>query len=203
MIKKNNLNFFHYVYTIFFGYLFLLVAFCFLKINHLQNNAPKPINYLPDFNFYNHHGDLITKDSLINKITILDFIFTRCQGTCPIMSDYMKEMYKNYKGNPKVILISVTIDPDHDTKDILNLYAQANEIDDNGWYFLTGDMEKIKGFGKNAFSLVSDFFPSTHTKNFYLIDNSGRYRKFYDGTNKKSIKSLKNHVDLLLSEIEA
>ena len=64
-------------------------------------------------------------------------------------------------------------------------------------------MEKIKGFGKNAFSLVSDFFPSTHTKNFYLIDNSGRYRKFYDGTNKKSIKSLKNHVDLLLSEIEA
>ena len=201
MTRNNNPEFFHYVYALYFGYLFLLAIFCFSKIQYLDNNVPSPISDIPDFYFYNHYGELVTKDSLINRITILDFIFTRCEGTCPIMSDYMSKLYKNYNNNSEVLLISITVDPDYDTKDILNFYARANDVNDRRWYFLTGEMEEIKNFSKKGFNLVSDFFPSTHTKNFYLIDNFGRYRKFYDGTDEKSVKSLINHVNLLLNKV--
>ena len=197
---KNKIDIPHVVYGAYFGYIFLLGFYCIFKMAYFEKNVPSPINDLPNFSFNNNYGEVITKDSLINNITIIDFIFTRCKGTCPIMSDYMGNLYRYYKNQPDVLFLSITVDPDYDTEEILNIYSKSNNITDRRWYFLTGSMQEIKKFSKEGFSLVSDFFPSTHTKNFYLVDNLGRYRKFYDGTNLKSVNKLKKHINILIEQ---
>ena len=141
------------VYSCFFGYLLILAFICLFKINYLTENVPPPISEVPDFEFYDNNGKIITKDSLINKIIILDFIFTRCEGTCPIMFDFMHELYLEYKNTSEVVLLSLTVDPEYDTKEILKLYAQANGVFNDQWHFLTGEMDQIKSFTTKGFNL--------------------------------------------------
>ena len=60
------------------------------KANESINELPAVIKKVPDFSMTSHIGENFNQDSLLNKISILDFIFTSCPGPCPIMSNNMR-----------------------------------------------------------------------------------------------------------------
>ena len=105
------------------------------KANESNSIPPPAIRKIPDFNLTNYDGKSFSRDSLVNKISVIDFIFTSCPGPCPIMSKNMKELYKQYELHPDLQFISISVDPDYDNLEVLNAYAYANGVTDKRWKF--------------------------------------------------------------------
>lgn len=104
--------------------------------------APYPA---PDFQLTDQDGRPFTLSSLRGKVVLMDFIFTRCPGPCPMLSlkfSHLQRKLGNRLGKD-VMLVSVSIDPQYDTPEILKAYAQRYNADLSGWKFLTGTTRDI------------------------------------------------------------
>jgi len=188
------------IYSLFTGYLFILLVICFYKLSSLSTNVPNPISDIEKFKLYNQNGKTITEKILSNKITVVNFVYTRIQVNCSTIFDSMKKLYEEFKVAPKVQFISITVDPNFDTQHVLKSYSISRGISGNRWNFLTGDLEYIKKMSNDSFKIISDYFPSSHTKNLYLIDPQLKLRKFYNSTDPRSMKLLAKHIRILNNE---
>ena len=73
------------------------------------------ITEIPSFQLDNFDGTLFTEKNLDNKITVASFIFTQCEGACPIMSTNMGLLQKRFSDSDKLQFVSITTDPDYDS----------------------------------------------------------------------------------------
>ena len=159
------------------------------------------IKDVPPFLFKPQDGKLFSEKEFRNKITVLDFMFTSCPGPCPIMTNNMIHLYQDYEKVDEVQFVSITVDPNIDSEEILKQYANAHGVNDSRWQFLTSDLEAIKDLKKNGFMLYADELPRGHAVKFVLIDRDGRIRKYYDGTHKASMAVLRKDLNHLVKEI--
>ncbi|HYE02819.1 MAG TPA: SCO family protein, partial [Phycisphaerales bacterium] len=83
-------------------------------------------------------GRPVTQDIFLGKVTIMDFGFTRCPLVCPIMRSRMADLRDRLRDVP-VQFVTISIDPEHDTPEVLRAYAAEVEADPERWRFLTGD----------------------------------------------------------------
>ena len=173
------------------------------KATEASQVLPAVIKQTPPFILVSHHGVPFNNDSLRNKIAVLDFIFTSCPGPCPIMSNNMRTLYNQYKLHPDLQFISITVDPEYDSQEVLKIYADANGVNDRRWKFLRADMEKVKILSSDGFLLMSDNLPAGHSVKFVLIDGDGNIRQYYNGTDKASISILRNHINLFLKKLRS
>ena len=160
----------------------------------------KPV---PEFSFMNQDGDPFTEKDLNDKITILDFIFTSCAGPCPIMTHNMTGLYRSFSQVEEVQFVSITVDPDVDTQDILKQYAKINGVNDGRWQFITSNIEAIKDLKKNGFMLYAEELPRGHAIKFVLIDQNGQIRKYFDGTEDASMAVLMKDITNLVKEFKS
>ena len=160
----------------------------------------KPV---PVFSFINQDGDPFTEKDLNDKITILDFIFTSCAGPCPIMTHNMTGLYRSFSQVEEVQFVSITVDPDVDTQDILKQYAKINGVNDGRWQFITSNIEAIKDLKKNGFMLYAEELPRGHAIKFVLIDQNGQIRKYFDGTEDASMAVLMKDITNLVKEFKS
>jgi protein SCO1 len=94
----------------------------------------------PGFTLTSQDGAQISLANLRGKVVAVTFIFTRCLDTCPVLTPMMS-MVQDRLGHDfgsKIVFASITVDPEHDTPEMLKLYAQAYGVDVAGWSFLTG-----------------------------------------------------------------
>jgi hypothetical protein len=133
---------------------------------------------VPDFALTDQDGNAVTKDDLRGKIWIADFIFTRCQGPCPLMTSRMLEMQRALVKTPDVKLVSVSVDPAHDTPVVLKAYAEANHAEPGRWRFLTGDMGIIRRLVTEGFMqpLDEENGEPVHGTMFLVVDSNGMVR---------------------------
>ena len=160
----------------------------------------KPV---PLFSFINQDWDPFTEKDLNDKITVLDFIFTSCAGPCPIMTHNMTGLYRSFSQVEEVQFVSITVDPDVDTQDILKQYAKINGVNDDRWQFITSNIEAIKDLKKNGFMLYAEELPRGHAIKFVLIDQNGQIRKYFDGTEEASMAVLNKDITNLVKEFKS
>jgi len=136
------------------------------------------IRAVPEFSLTDQNGQTMTKDDLRGKIWIADFIFTRCAGPCPLMTARMLEMQKALAKTPEVKLVSVTVDPEYDTPEVLKAYAEANFADPERWKFLTGDKAVIETLVTEGFMqhLAEENGEPVHGTMFLIVDGNGMVR---------------------------
>ena len=94
----------------------------------------------PGFTLTSQDGAQISLANLRGKVVAVTFIFTRCTATCPVLTPMMS-LVQDRLGRDfgsKVAFASITVDPEHDTPEMLKLYAQMYGADLGGWSFLTG-----------------------------------------------------------------
>lgn len=162
---------------------------------------------IPDFSFTNQDGEKYSQEDLKGKIYVADFFFTTCPSICPIMKSQMLRIHEKYKGNDDVHIVSHSIDPTHDTVEVLRDYADRLDIDTRYWTFLTGEMDSIFKVAQEGY-LVSAKEDSLapggllHSGAFILIDKERRIRGYYDGTEEEDVNKLMKDMDILLSEYE-
>lgn len=160
---------------------------------------------IPDFQFVSQNGDTISAKTLNGKIYVADFFFTTCPTICPKMKVQLKRVYARYKGNPSVMLLSHTIDPNHDTVPVLKEFAQDLGVTGQQWLFVTGDREKIYDIGQNSYMVTAKEDSSApggvvHSGAFVLVDKAKRVRGVYDGTTEAGVDKLMTDMDKLLAE---
>lgn len=160
---------------------------------------------IPDFSFINQNQETVTQENYKNKIYVADFFFVTCPTICPVMKKNMLDVYKEFKDNPDVRILSHTIDPDHDTPAVLKQYAADLGVSGNMWQFVTGDKQKIYEIGQKHY-MVSATEDSTqaggyiHSGAFILVDKDRHIRGMYDGTTKEGTNKLREDIATLLKE---
>ncbi|MFM8657172.1 MAG: SCO family protein [Chthoniobacterales bacterium] len=133
---------------------------------------------VPDFTLTDQDGNTVTRDDLRGKIWIADFIFTRCKGPCPLMTARMLEMQRALLKTPDVKLVSISVDPEHDTPAVLQAYAEANFAEPGRWKFLTGDKTVIEKVVTEGFMqhLDEENGEPVHGTMFLVVDGNGMVR---------------------------
>lgn len=158
---------------------------------------------IPDFAFTSQNNETIGKAEMKGKITVVDFFFTSCPSICPVMSTEMERVDDVFRDNEDVQIFSISIDPDFDTPAILQEYATFHNATQGKWFFLTGDKEETYNLARCGFILpamdggdVPDDF--VHSDKFVLIDEEGRIRGYYSGTNREEVDRLILEIKILL-----
>ena len=173
----------------------------------IDRKSPPVLLSLSDFSLTERSGRVLSLGDLRGKVCVFDFIFTRCMGPCPAMTKQMDELRKTFQRWPQgdqIRLVSVTVDPEYDTPEVLRRYATSTlaQADSEDWLFLTGEKMRIYAL-INAFKLpvgelsVNDFF---HSTKFVLVDQRGRIRGFYDGLEAHEREALIRDAQVVLAE---
>ena len=171
--------------------------------------APKTndTNYhkVPPFFFTDQNGKPVTEQTVKGKIYVTDFFFTTCKSICPVMSNQLERVYKQFKTRDDFLILSHTVDPETDSLAQLAEYAMLHGVNDAHWLFLTGEKKHLyaiarKGYLLNAEEGNGDADDFIHTQNFALIDKDRHIRGFYDGTDSVEIKRLLIEIQLLFDE---
>ena len=189
-----------------------------LKLDNFEKNI-EPLPYLlmnnerkkvPEFNFVNQNGELVSNSDYIGKVYIVEFFFTTCTTICPIMNTNLIHIQNSFTKFSDFGIASFSINPEYDTVDILNQYANENGIVNSNWNLMTGDRSEIYKLANDGFNLYtaasSDFIDGfEHSGYFALIDKQGfiRCRNDEFGNPKIYYKGSVNHMDKLDSNGEA
>ena len=166
----------------------------------------KPVG---EFELTNRDGTTVTPANLAGKPYVADFIFTSCPGVCPVLSKRMQEFAASVPSG-EVNLVSVSVDPEKDTPEVLQAYAEKHEAGPN-WYFLTATRDDIHRLVKEGFQLVLDDSakreansvipegqePIVHSNRFVLVDGKGRIRGYYNAFDAEELKQLRVDVETL------
>lgn len=160
---------------------------------------------IPDFSFQNQEGETVTGKTFDGKIYVADFFFTTCPTICPVMKKNMLKIYEVYKDNPQVKILSHTIDPGHDSVEVLKQYAKDIGVTGTMWQFVTGDREKIYDIGQKHYLVSAKEDPNEpggyiHSGHFVLVDKNKHVRGMYDGTTDEGTKQLLEDIKVLLEE---
>ena len=168
-----------------------------------QANGLEAYRPAPAFSLVDQNNATATNDTLRGKIWIADFIFTRCGGPCPLMTQRMAKLQKQITG-PDVQFVSFTLDPAHDTPAVLKEYAAKFDGDESRWHLLTGAAEPATFKLANNMLLAAQPArgeePILHSTKFILIDRQGQIRRFYDSNNPDELNQLAGDVERLKGE---
>ena len=164
---------------------------------------PIPLVSVPDFNLMNQDGKPFGLSDLDGKLWVTDFIFTNCPTICPVMTQTMAEL-QNEISNDKVNFLSITVDPERDTPEVLSQYALDYGAIQDRWHFLTGDKDHIYNLANKGFKLPAAYhegvFP--HSRKFVVIKPDRTIHDYYDSRSEAAMKKLRKDIKLLLKDEE-
>jgi protein SCO1/2 len=164
------------------------------RINNLS-----VISEVPSFQLDNFDGTSFTEKNLDNKITVASFIFTQCEGACPIMSTNMGLLQKRFSDSDILQFVSITTDPDYDSSNILKEFSDKYSTKNN-WFFLRGDINDVVKLSEDGFFLSASLLPVGHSTRLILIDKDRNIRKYYEGTVDANIVELQNDIVTLIKQ---
>ena len=187
-------------------------------VGTLNTKALYKFEAVPEFEFENQNGEMISNQNYDNKVYVVEFFFTSCPTICPRMNENMVKIQNEFYGNPSFGIASISIDPERDSPQVLKEYAERKGATLKNWHFLTGDKEDIYSFSNDGFRLYAGVNKDVqggfeHSGLFALIDKEGYIRsrtvingenenpiKFYNGLDDKEIQWLKEDIKILLKE---
>ncbi|HVX28194.1 MAG TPA: SCO family protein [Parafilimonas sp.] len=170
-----------------------------------------------NFHLVNQLGDTVSLYSLQGKLIVMDFFFTSCRSTCPIITQNMRNMQRSFAKGGDVMsapdsnivqFISFSVDPETDSAARLKKYADHYQIDPGNWWLLTGNRDTIYNYAFNELKVdkIDTLTPINpdfvHTTAFALIDKNFNVRGFYNGTDSASLDKLSKDIGVLMLAVD-
>lgn len=178
----------------------LVAAGAVAVVGARARRAPEPprLGALPEFRLVERSGRPLSLADLRGHPWVADFIFTRCAGACPAMTARMARLRRDVP--PDVRFVSFTVDPAHDTPEVLARYAASFHADE-GWRFVTGPAQDLYALSVAGFKLAAMEVPPAeqsaggdgpflHSSKFVLVDGAGVIRGYYDSTEEAAMRTL-------------
>lgn len=152
-------------------------------------HAPMPhIATLPAMEFTAHDGSKVARADFDGRVTVVDFIFTRCVSSCPRLSERMAEARKALDADVRagqLRFLSISVDPEHDTPEELAKFAARYGADAPAWRFASGPIEElervvVQGFrtGLTRSAKRAEVGDIVHGEKFIVVDRKGDIRAF-------------------------
>jgi protein SCO1/2 len=158
--------------------------------------APEIYGRTPDFTLTDQTGAPFNSQALNGRVALLDFVYTHCTDACPLLSATFAQAQRKLADEKllgsKVVLVSLSVDPQHDTPSVLAEYGQQFKADPASWKLLTGDWDQV-------YDVVTGFKVATrpprpaagapapggteltHSTRIVLLDAQGQVRGYLDG----------------------
>jgi protein SCO1/2 len=179
-------------------------------VDALESDSLPVLGQVPDFTLTDQRNQPFGSAELRGKIWIANFIFTRCSGPCPVMTHRTSLLQRELANWPQwrdIRLVSFSVDPTHDTPDVLAGFARRHDADDQQWRFLTGPRDAIWQLSQEGFYLgVGDNpgdvnMPIFHSQKSALVDDLGRLRGHYNILLRDEREQLLRDLPILLQEM--
>jgi protein SCO1 len=179
-----------------------VIGYQLLKYYSMQPPPLPVFGPAPDFSLLSQDRHSVTRNDYRGNVVIADFIFTECAGPCPLMSAEMSEFQSSLVNDPKIHLLSFSVDPETDTPEVLKEYSQRFHADSKKWTFLTGDKVAIYNLTRSGFHLTveTDSNSVTHSTKYVLIDKKSMIRGYYDTGDKASLDRMLSDARTLVKE---
>jgi protein SCO1/2 len=171
------------------GLLGLMYLLSVVEYSQARQKALPVIDQVADFTLTNQTGAVTTLADLSNRVWVADIIFTRCAGSCPIMSTKMKSLQDALPSTSQAKLVTLTTDPDYDTPAIIKKYGEHYGADFQRWTFLTGAKKELAGLATGSLKLGSTPVPPrdrtssvdlfVHSTIFVVVDKQARLRGIF------------------------
>ncbi len=170
-------------------------------------NADSSYHSIPAFSFTDQSGVTVTNQTFDSGVYLTDFFFTHCPSICPKMSGNLEELAGEFKDEPRLKILSHTVDPMRDSVSVLLKYSKKYNANPEQWHFVTGAKSDLYDIARKGYYLSAtqgdggenDF---VHTQNMALVDWNRHIRGFYDGTDKIAMKKCATDIKLLLKEYD-
>lgn len=168
-----------------------------------QSDLPK-LFPVPDAKLVNEAGAPVQLAANKGYVTVYDFIFTNCGGTCPLMTQSMRQLTRKIDADAPVRFVSISVDPGRDTPAQLAEYAKRVRNDDR-WTFLTGDRNTIVDLSVKGFKLAAGDpqpggEPLLHSSKFAIADRTGTIRAYIGATDEHATDAVRDAVEELVKE---
>lgn len=167
------------------------------------------LGQITGFQLVERSGEMKTLADLKGEVWLADFFFSTCPGPCPVLTSRMADLaqaVQRTKG--KVRIVSITVDPETDTPERLQRYANQYGAGRN-WWFLTGTLPEIFRLAREGFKVAVEENPPEavpqagkmlHSTKVALIDGRGQVRAYYNGTDEDLLARVLPDVGSLLRE---
>ena len=156
------------------------------------------------YTFTDQQNRQIRQERFQGKVYVADFFFTSCPTICPIMKSQMLRVYEKFKDDEQILLLSHSIDPEHDTVEVLEDYAARLGIEADSWHMVTGNKEEIydTAYRYGLAAMEDENAPGgfIHSGSFTLVDRQGRIRGYYQGTEEEAVDRLIKDIRRLIDE---
>ncbi|WP_162055733.1 SCO family protein [Pontibacter pamirensis] len=158
---------------------------------------------IPDFSLLSKEGNIFTEAELEGAVYVTHFFTTDCPPACRKISSQLVRIQETFENKPEVKIVSITVNPEDDSVEVLQNYAASYGAEADKWYFLTGDKQEIFRLAKEGFFLpgaVEQQKLTNSSNHLTLVDKEGKIRGVYEGTDLKEIDRLKTEINVLLDE---
>ena len=197
----------------------LVVFWNYLVKLQAERAAPRlPIHSRLEKNisFTERSGKQVELKDLKGKIIIASWVFTRCPRGCTGVAGEMRKLYMEFKDNPNVRFLSVSVDPDDKPEDMKRFADGLKLYDDDRWWFVNGPKDEVRVYMTRYFRFndvqdvpVADRMSPddkfVHDMRVALVDQGGHVRGLYGISNpdpefaKLDQERIRRHIRTLLS----
>lgn len=157
-------------------------------------DSKERFNAVQAFELVERSGRATGRDDLLGRPWVCGFIFTRCSGPCPKISGNMKKLSTLLEG-VDARLVTISVDPEHDTPEVLAEYARQLGADERRWLFLTGTPQAVRDVSVKSFQLPIEKDEAaqagqlvTHRTVLAVVDAKGFVRGYYDGEGDEGVQ---------------
>ena len=161
---------------------------------------------LHDFTFTERSGKTITKQDLLGQPWVIGFVFTRCAGPCPQVMGQMRKL-QDALPDTKFRLVTLTVDPEYDTPERLQQFADFFGADPDKWLLLTGDDKNAiyRMIGEEFKLPVEEVtgadrkpgYEFLHSTNLMLVDKQGVVQGKFNALRPEEMAKLRREVERL------
>lgn len=191
---------------------FVIVAFTIPLYRSLikeQPTLPPILGQLTDAELLNQDGRKVKLSDFRGSVLVVNFIFTSCPDSCPLLTSQMAKIQNRFvRSAPSIQLLSISVDPNVDTPQVLKTYAEGYKADHKLWSFLTGPFETVEDVVVRGFKVamgrteaVEDLsiLDVSHGEHFVVVDQLGQIRAYMHARNSKEINQIVRTVALLVN----
>jgi protein SCO1/2 len=164
-------------------------------------DPPPELDVAPDFELVDQYGARFSLAELRGSAVLLDFIFTRCPGPCPILTALHVDLQRRLPPPlfRRTHFVSISIDPEYDTPERLLAYGESRGANLENWSFLTGSSEAVQKVLKDYYigTIRQDDGALDHLVVTLLIDAEGQVARRYLGLEHPPEKILADLEEIL------
>jgi len=176
----------------------VVIATAVLAVSCAREQTPTteenilPLRVAPEFTAVDQNGNEFNSSSMKGKPWLASFFFTSCESVCPALNTIQADLQRRY--SDKISFVSISTDPDTDTKEALATYAQQYSAKNGVWYMVRMPIEQVRNVAVSGFALMDPKEPSMHSTRLAAVDKNMHVVGYFDSEDTADMKKLNTWI---------